>query len=438
MRNTMLQDPDYLKTVHPKEKLYRAISTVVATIFWILIVIGTFWIGLFYTGIFALFIVIWHALFLSYIKGYGIKITEKQFPEIYELAEKTAKKLGMPSVPAIYLYNMDGMFNAFATHFFSRNFIIITTSILDACNDDMKKIEFIIAHEMVHLQRGHTREIFFLLPSRIIPWLGNAYSRACEYTCDGVAGRFILWDKNDACESVLLLPSAWLKRAKNIDLDAYGEQRRESGSFWMTIVQTGSTHPYTFNRIAYLRSLYWEEIQPVRQNIFWILLAPFFGISAWSGWGIVWLMIIIAIIGIFAAALFPSMTAYLQRSRDDARVGHIQMISTSLDAYFADYEKYPETATSGCIPVKDIQSYITTNIIDPTTGRLMDGCDGSNGQTYAYRKYTDSDGKEHYAIGVKMESWGNKNWNSNNWNIDTIEHKTPLRSGSWPYYYVTK
>ena len=106
----------------------------------------------------------------------------------------------MPSVPAIYLYNMDGMFNAFATHFFSRNFIIITTSILEACKDDKKKIEFIIAHEMTHLQRGHTREQFLLFPSRFVPWLSNAYSRACEYSCDGVAAKYILESEKDAIE----------------------------------------------------------------------------------------------------------------------------------------------------------------------------------------------------------------------------------------------
>ncbi len=48
---------------------------------------------------------------------------------------------------------MDGIFNAFATHFFSRNFVIITTAVMDACNNDMSKLEFVVAHELVHLQR---------------------------------------------------------------------------------------------------------------------------------------------------------------------------------------------------------------------------------------------------------------------------------------------
>lgn len=157
-------------------------------------------VGLVYVLFFAIGITIGHAIFLSYIKGYGIKVSEKQFGNIYSLAKTASEKLGLEKTPDIYIYNMDGIFNAFATHFFSRNFVILTTAILDACNNDIQKIEFIVAHELVHLQRGHTRKQFFLFPSTLIPWLGNAYSRACEYTCDGVAGKFIIGNKEQAIQ----------------------------------------------------------------------------------------------------------------------------------------------------------------------------------------------------------------------------------------------
>jgi predicted Zn-dependent protease len=93
---------------------------------------------------------------------------------------------------------MDGLFNAFALKVLSRDFIVITTSILDACDKDLSKIEFIIAHEMTHLQRRHTSKQALLAPSRLMPWLGKAYSRACENSCDGVAGKFIMNDKEKA------------------------------------------------------------------------------------------------------------------------------------------------------------------------------------------------------------------------------------------------
>jgi Zn-dependent protease with chaperone function len=48
----------------------------------------------------------------------------------------------------MYVVNFDGMLNAFATKLLSRNFVIITASILEACDNDIDKLRFIIAHEL--------------------------------------------------------------------------------------------------------------------------------------------------------------------------------------------------------------------------------------------------------------------------------------------------
>lgn len=53
------------------------------------------------------------------------------------------------------------------------------------------------------------------------------------------------------------------------------------------------------------------------------------------------LMIVISIIWILGAALFPSMTWYIRRSRDATRVADMRKISNAIDAYYTDKESYP-------------------------------------------------------------------------------------------------
>lgn len=128
---------------------------------------------------------------------------------------------------------------------------------------------------------------------------------------------------------------------------------------------------------------------------------------------------IIIILGIFAAALIPSMTGYMKRSRDIARISNISTISTNIETYYTDNEKYPEQDPSGCAP-KEIS---TASTKDPVPSRLMQGCDGSNGETYAYRTGKDAEGQSYFVIGAKME---NHSGGNSNLPIDKITPDTPL------------
>ena len=59
-----------------------------------------------------------------------------------------------------------------------------------------------------------------------------------------------------------------------------------------------------------------------------------------NGFTLVELMIVIGIIGILAAALFPSLTSYLARGRDTAKIAEISQLNTAIILYKVDKGTY--------------------------------------------------------------------------------------------------
>jgi Zn-dependent protease with chaperone function len=297
-----------------KEARLFPIAAVVSGIIWAVLVIGTLGIGLVYIVFGTLFYLMAHALFLAGIKGNGVRITKDQLPELYERIANASRRLGLNQPPDAYLLNHRGVFNAFATRFLGRDFIVLYAELLENSDEQNGSIDFVIGHEIAHHAFGHLRRNPFLLPSRLVPLLGPAYSRACEYSCDR-AGLEVVGNIDSAIAGLAVL-AAGGRYAKRLNVQAYLQQRLETGTFWMAVLELGMSHPYLPKRVGALIERSQPALVPaVPRNPAAYVLAPFFGFAAAGAGGAASVMMTVAIIGILAAIAIPNFIRYQERAK---------------------------------------------------------------------------------------------------------------------------
>jgi Zn-dependent protease with chaperone function len=190
-----------------------------------------------------------HGLALGRVRGNAVRVSEKQFPQLHRLATAHARKLGLKKAPTVYVMQSGGLLNAFATRFLGRDFVIIYSDVLElALAQGEAAVGFIMGHELAHVWRGHLKHRWLTLPGRIFPYLGPAYSRACEYTCDRI-GAFC---QPDGAISGLLALAAGKQLHPHVDVKEYAAQATTDQSFWIRRAEIISTHPLLPKRVAAL------------------------------------------------------------------------------------------------------------------------------------------------------------------------------------------
>lgn len=233
--------------VTKKENAYFTIALIFSIIINLLLLIVTLVIGyvsiLLYVGLIFLFI---QGTAVAHIKQNGVKITQDQFGNIYDKVHEIALALNICDVPDIYLMQSDGILNAFATRFLFKDYVVLYSDIMElAFNEGEDAVNFIIAHELAHVKRKHLSKQLWIFWGLLIPFLGSAYSRACETTCDNIATYFVPNNTNDG----LLVLMAGKKLYKKVSIAEMLKDANQNYGFWAWLVEISSTHPALAKRI---------------------------------------------------------------------------------------------------------------------------------------------------------------------------------------------
>jgi Zn-dependent protease with chaperone function len=233
---------------HAAEAPLRVLLMLIAIALWIIFVVSI--VGLIYGFFIGLFLFVAHLSLIAHLRGSSIKLGPDQLPGLYTRVVNIAHRIGMDPIPDVYLQQSGGVLNAFATRFGQRRFVVLYSDLVRSCGNNLDALDFIIAHELGHIHRGHLNWRLLMTPALFIPFLGTAYSRACEYTCDRYG--FLAASDPDRGLDGLCVLAAGGQFVTHVNRQAFVAQRDDLNTSWMTLGQWFATHPPLARRVAAL------------------------------------------------------------------------------------------------------------------------------------------------------------------------------------------
>jgi len=249
-----------------KEKTYGVMAIAFGVVLWVLFglgllgalasgnsdVVAVLWVYLFYG------LLIWLVYFLAGVFyratafGNMILLGPQQFPQLHEMVVSGAQALGMQTPPTAFLYNSNGLFNAFARRILGGRYVFLTSALVEA-NDD-EQVRFVIGHELGHHAAGHLNPWlnFLKMPAYVVPFLMPAYSRSREYTCDSIGAHV---SKNPAASrSALQMLGCGCRRLnETMNCEAFVAQEAMVPPFAGFIAEIFRSHPRLTRRVAAIR-----------------------------------------------------------------------------------------------------------------------------------------------------------------------------------------
>lgn len=249
---------------HGREPLYAILTIFFGALLWpflVLAIIGGManptaapLVGayVFYGLLIWLFVLLSSFAYQAHAFGNMILLGPNQFPELYGMVEEASRELGFKTVPQTFLYNSNGLFNAFARRVLARRYVFLTSALVDASSDE--QVRFVIGHELGHHAAGHLNGwlSFVRFPANFVPFLMPAYSRTREYTCDQI-GAHLSRDPDVARSALQMLGCGCRRLNTTMSCEAFAAQERSVPPVWGFLNEICRSHPRLTRRVAAIR-----------------------------------------------------------------------------------------------------------------------------------------------------------------------------------------
>jgi Zn-dependent protease with chaperone function len=195
-------------------------------------------------------LVVYRQLTRAGTRGSAVRLSPRQFPDIFAVKEDFGRRLGLKRDPEIYVMSGNGTLNAFAASTFGYDFVVIHSELFsNTYEKNREALAFIVGHELGHLRLGHTRLWYQLSTAYVdrVPLLGGFLSRAREFSCDR-HGAYLA----PRGEEGLVLLAAGRYVYKEVDFGELLEQAQRFQGFWPVVAQLPQSHPFTVRRLKVL------------------------------------------------------------------------------------------------------------------------------------------------------------------------------------------
>jgi len=204
-----------------------------------------------YVLLFVFYFWLLQVFMIGHLRGNGVQISQNQFPEVFAMIEEASSVLGLKNPPKVFLVQSGGVLNAFATRFAGKDYVAIYSDVFSTVESQPDVLKFVLTHELAHVSRKHIQKRFWTFLSFYVPFLGSAYSRACEYTCDSFAAEIV----PSGSVNGLLLLAAGKDLFGKVNLEQYLNAFDQNNTGAVKFTGVFASHPHLPKRIKYLKSL---------------------------------------------------------------------------------------------------------------------------------------------------------------------------------------